>query len=212
MGTDVQWRSATGEVLFEWSPFDHLAIDVSILDLVDLAGPVINWTHGNAIDLDSDGNVLVSYRNLSAVMKLDVRTGAILWTMGGAGNDFAFDVRMPAFIHQHGVRVAGAGQLLLLDNLGEPASRAERYEYGAGTHVAHLMDSHASLEGVTAQIGGSTQLLPGAHTLVSFGSGGAVEEYDANGQLVWRLKGTPGYIFRAQRVRSLYQPGVGDHR
>ncbi|MGH9888292.1 MAG: aryl-sulfate sulfotransferase, partial [bacterium] len=69
MGTSVQWRSATGDVLFEWSPFDHFEIRLGVLDPVDLAGPVINWTHGNALDLDRDGNLLVSFRNLSEVTK-----------------------------------------------------------------------------------------------------------------------------------------------
>jgi len=48
--------------------------------------------------------------------------------------------------------------------------------------------------------------------LVSFGSGGGVDEYDASGRVVWRLVGNPGYIFRAERIRSLYHPGAGDPR
>jgi hypothetical protein len=47
---------------------------------------------------------------------------------------------------------------------------------------------------------------------VSFGSAGGVEEYDAAGTVVWRLTGNPGYVFRAQRIRSLYHPGVADPR
>jgi hypothetical protein len=55
-------------------------------------------------------------------------------------------------------------------------------------------------------------VLGGGHTLVSYGSGAGVEEYDATGKVVWRLTGNPGYVFRAQRIRSLYRPGVGDPR
>jgi len=58
-------------------------------------------------------------------------------------------------------------------------------------------------------IGGSVQSLPGGHTLVSFGTAGRVEEYDAAGRVVWRFEGNAGYVFRAQRIRSLYSPGVG---
>jgi hypothetical protein len=47
---------------------------------------------------------------------------------------------------------------------------------------------------------------------VSFGNGNAVQEYDALGNGVWRIVGNSGYIFRAQRIRSLYRPGVGDPR
>jgi hypothetical protein len=27
--------------------------------------------------------------------------------------------------------------------------------------------------------------------------------------VVWRIEGNPGYVFRAQRIRSLYRPGGG---
>jgi hypothetical protein len=47
---------------------------------------------------------------------------------------------------------------------------------------------------------------------VSYGSGAGVEEYDRLGEVAWKLAGNPGYVFRAQRIRSLYQPGVGDPR
>jgi hypothetical protein len=214
LGTAVQWRSATGEMIFEWSPFDHFSVDLSVLDPADLTGPSINWTHGNAIDLDSDGNLIISYRNLSQVTKIDVRTGTVMWRMGGANNEFTFDNSAgPAFVHQHGVRAAGDGGVILLDNLGEiSGSRAERYEIDATHHVARLAGTFASSDGVTAQIGGSTQRLADGHTLVSFGSGGGVEEYDATGAVVWRLDGNPGYVFKAQRIRSLYRPGFGDPR
>jgi len=65
---------------------------------------------------------------------------------------------------------------------------------------------------VTATLGGSTQDLPGGRTLVAFGNGGRVEEYDASGAVVWHIEGNPGYIFRAQRIRSLYRAGIGSPR
>jgi len=48
--------------------------------------------------------------------------------------------------------------------------------------------------------------------LVSYGNGGSVEEYDRAGNVVWKIGGNPGYIFRATRIRSLYTPGAGDPR
>jgi len=214
LGANVQRRNAVGDVLFEWSPFDHLEVDLSLLDSVDRAGPVINWTHGNALDLDSDGNLLVSFRNLSEVTKIDTRTGAVMWRMGGARNQFTLaNGATPTFVHQHGLRATGVGQLLLLDNLGDPAgSRAERYQVDGAHETARLSAAYGASAGLVGQIGGSAQALADGHTLVSFGSGGGVEEYDASGGLVWRLEGNPGYVFRAQRIRSLYRPGVGDPR
>ena len=39
-----------------------------------------------------------------------------------------------------------------------------------------------------------------------------VQEYDSAGQMVWRIDGNAGYVFRAQRIRSLYHPGAGSPR
>jgi hypothetical protein len=214
LGTNVQHRGANGDSLFEWSPFDHFQVDVSILQTVDRTMPVINWTHGNALDLDRDGNLLVSFRNLSEVTKIDPRTGAVVWRMGGKNNQFTFDdAPAPPFAGQHGVRATGTGQVTLLDNIGQAAgSRAERYALDDVRHVAHLSGSFNAPAGLVGQIGGSTQSFPDGHTLVSFGNGNAVQEYDAQGSVVWKIVGNSGYIFRAQRIRSLYRPGVGDPR
>ena len=214
-GTTVQRRSQSGDILFDWSPFDHFDVQLSILDPADRNAAVINWTHGNALDLDADGNLLVSFRNLSEVTKIDTRTGAVVWRMGGVRNQFTFEdvAERPVFTRQHGVRALVGGQLLLLDNLGQSlGSRAERYVIDESRRAARLSRAYGSAAGLVAQVGGTTQALPGGHTLVSYGSGGGVEEYDAEGRVVWRLTGNPGYVFRAQRIRSLYRPGAGDPR
>jgi hypothetical protein len=56
------------------------------------------------------------------------------------------------------------------------------------------------------------QLQPNGNILAAFGDGRRVEELDANGNVIWRIEGDPGYIFRAQRITSLYKPGVGTAR
>src|SRR2546428_777778 len=212
MGTVVQHVSSVGELLFQWNPFDHF--EITDLAPASRTGPSVNWMHGNSLDLDSDGNLIVSFRSLSEITKIDTRTGAVLWRMGGLKNQFTFqDAGAPAFSFQHGVRLTAPAHLLLLDNLGDPAgSRAERYAYDAALHTAQLVASYGPSPGVTAQLGGSAQDLPGGRTLVSFGPAGRVEEYDASGQVVWHIEGNAGYVFRAQRIRSLYRPGVGSPR
>ncbi len=210
-GQVVQHVGATGALLFRWSVFDHF--DIGDVDPLDLDGPSVNWTHANALDLDADGNLIVSFRNLSEVAKVDTRTGAVVWRLGGARNEFVFQgVSAPAFARQHGIRVTGPASLLLLDNLGDSrGSSAERYVLDEWARTARLVASYGSIPAVVAQLGGTTQELPGGRVLVSFGNGGRVEEYDAAGNVVWRIE-RPGYVFRAQRIQSLYHPGVGAAR
>jgi hypothetical protein len=211
-GTAVQHISAAGALLFHWSPFDHFAI--TDLDPADRTGSNVNWTHGNAIDFDVDGNLIISFRSLEEITKINVTTGAVMYRMGGRLNQFTFpDSPMPPFSRQHGARMSGPGVLLMLDNVGNPfESRAERYAVDEVTRTARLIQSYASTPGVVTQIGGSVQSLPGGRTLVSFGTAGRVEEYDSTGRAVWRIDGDAGYVFRAQRIQSLYKPGVGTSR
>lgn len=210
-GTVVQRVSGSGDLLYEWSSFDHFAI--TDVEEAERTGPVVNWTHGNALDLDADGNLLISFRNLSEITKVDSGTGEVLWRMGGIRNEFTFQGGLtPPFARQHSVRATGPGRLILLDNLGAPGeSRARRFVYDEEARTARLAGSVGSLPPVVAWLGGSVQELPGERLLVSFGNGERVEEYDAEGRVAWQLE-APGYVFRAQRIASLYRPGINTSR
>jgi hypothetical protein len=206
-GTVVQHLGPAGGLVFEWSAFDHF--DLTDVDQETRSGPAVNWTHGNALDLDDDGNLLVSFRSLSEITKIDSRTGAVLWRMGGLRNEFAFADSRPPFLGQHGARMAN-GELLLLDNFGETeGSRAERYVLDEAGRTARLTGVYAPTSATRASLGGTTQDLPGRRTLVAFGDGGIVQEYDGDGAVVWGIEGDAGYVFRAQRIRSLYHPEIG---
>jgi hypothetical protein len=202
-GTAVQHVDAAGQVLFQWTVFDHF--DIMDLDPQLRSGPNVNWTHGNAITLDTDGNLIVSFRNLSEVTKVDTRTGAVLWRLGGARNQFAFSpATSQPFFRQHGVRV-GSGDIYLLDNLGEGvSSRVERYSLSATARTASLTQVANPGHPMVGSLGGSVQRLAGGRLLVSYGNAGHVVEYDTNGAIVWRIEGDPGYVFHAQRIPSLF--------
>jgi hypothetical protein len=207
-GTVVQHLDPSGGLIFEWSPFDHF--DITDLSEDERAGPTVNWTHGNALDLDPAGNLLVSFRSLSEITKIDGATGAVLWRMGGRRNQLTFGDPGPPFLRQHGLRVTAEGDLLLLDNFGESeGSRAERYVIDEAARSAQLAGVYAPALATRATLGGTTQNLSDGRTLVSFGDGGVVQEYDRQGAVVWEIEGDAGYVFRAQRIRSLYHPEVG---
>ena len=211
-GTAVQHIDSAGTLRFHWSPFDHFAITDG--EPADRSGASVNWTHGNALDFDVDGNLIVSFRNLGEITKIDAVSGAVMWRMGGRRNQFTFlDSPLPAFSGQHSVRVVAPDAVVILDNLGTPReSRAEGYTLDEAALTARLAHSYSSVPGVVTQIGGSVQSLPRRRTLVSFGTAGRVEEYDEAGRVMWAIEGDAGYVFRAQRIRSLYAPGVGTAR
>jgi hypothetical protein len=210
-GTVVQHLGPAGELLFQWSTFDHF--ELTDLPLEDRLGATVNWTHGNALDLDAEGNLYLSFRSLSEVTKVDTRTGEVVWRLGGLRSGFAPPGGGVPFLRQHGLRVASTGELFLLDNFGEAeGSRAERYRIDPGAGTAVLVGTYVPAPATRAILGGTTQPLPGGGVLVAYGNGGRLEEYDAAGTRVWEVQGNAGYVFRAQRIGSLYHPGVGLHR
>jgi arylsulfate sulfotransferase len=74
----------TGNVAWAWSAFDHMDVTrYPYFGLPDL-------THSNALAYTQDGNLLVSMRNQSWILKIDYANGTgsgnILWRLGEDGN------------------------------------------------------------------------------------------------------------------------------
>ena len=89
---------ATGKLLLEWHSLERIPFEESY------ATVTADWDffHINSVDLDSDGNLLVSSRSTHTVYKID-RSGKILWRLGGKHSDFAM-APGSAFAWQHDVR------------------------------------------------------------------------------------------------------------
>jgi hypothetical protein len=73
-----------GNVTWAWSTFDHFDIDYHPYGFPD-------WTHSNAVIYSgTDGNLLLSSRNVSWITKIDYRngqgTGDVLWRLGPNGD------------------------------------------------------------------------------------------------------------------------------
>jgi hypothetical protein len=73
-----------GNVVWAWSTFDHL--DPNRHPYFNLP----DWTHSNALIYAPDGNLLLSVRNQSWILKIDYANGAgsgnILWKLGQDGD------------------------------------------------------------------------------------------------------------------------------
>jgi hypothetical protein len=208
--TVVQHLSPTGSVLGEWNAFDHFAI--TDLPLADRTGPAVNFTHGNALEFDSDSNLILGFRSLNEITKVNRTTGAVIWRFGGLANQFAIlNDPKGSFQHQHGVRWAGPGQIQMLDNGASPPSRMVRYLLDTSAMTATLQWEFIDAPTTFTAVGGSTQYhLDGGGT-VSFGLAGRVIEVEAAGAKTWELTGLTGsYIFRVQRIGSLYNAGRGE--
>src|SRR5438034_1230963 len=104
-------------VLFAWRSLNHVPIEESH---VVFNGHAYDYFHVNSVDIDADGNLLVSARNTWTVYKVHRETGEVLWRLGGKRSDFQMGPGT-AFAWQHDARHHDEGGLIsLFDNGAAP--------------------------------------------------------------------------------------------
>jgi hypothetical protein len=200
--------NAAGTVDTLISGFEHWSVtdDVAPFLIADL-------DHPNSIDFDLDGQVIVSFRDLSSVVKVNRRTHAFDWVLGGTHNQFTFlDDPLGGFDSQHTARVLPNGHLLIFDNgwaHSPQASRAVEYALDTTRKTATMVWQYSASPPIFNAFTGSAQRLANGNTLVAFTLSGIVDEVRADGTLVGRatLESAPGRIatpYRVTRIRSLY--------
>ncbi len=221
-------------VVWMWDAFDHL--DTSRFPYPFT--PSFDWTHANAlVYLPATGDLLLSSRHQSWVMKIDFQNGAgsgdVLWRLGNGGDftiasgdpaDWAYGQHNPGLISQNG------SQILLnvfddgnfrTDATGTQCngssipcySRNVIFALDESTMTASVVYKY--LPGVFSLAVGSSQLLSNGHMEGDFSfittspfSAKVVETTNsANPQPVWELDLFGEDAYRATRLPSLY-PGV----
>jgi hypothetical protein len=114
----------TGRVLFDWHSINHVQLVESYYHLPKDPGRTYDYFHVNSIEIDHDGNLLVSARNTHTIYKISRRTGKILWRLGGKRSDFTLG-RDATFAWQHDARRRPDGNLTLFDNSAGPQVRKQ---------------------------------------------------------------------------------------
>jgi hypothetical protein len=205
--TVLQHVSPDRQVLFEWRSWEH--VEITDVPANERGGARVNATHGNGIELDADGHLLLSFRSLNQVLKVDRSTGEVIWRLGGVRNDFTFvNDSLGGFLQQHGLRRAGPGFLQLLDNRAQAPSRFVRYLVNPVARTATLVVDFRDSPTTFTSVGGSTEYYGNGHAVVTFGRAGRVVEIDEFGNRAWELTGIDNtYVFRVQRIPSLYGMG-----
>ncbi len=190
---------ATGEVLLEWHSLDHIALEESYWPV----GADWDFFHLNSIDVDHDGNLLISARSTHTVYKLDRRSGAVLWRLGGKRSDFELGSGA-RFAWQHDARVRLDGTLTVFDNGAAPAvesrSRGLILELDERAMRAALLSQYTHPH-VLAGSQGNVQLLPGGNVFVGWGEIPRVSEFHRSGRLVFdAILGKDYECYRAFRL------------
>lgn len=169
--------------------------------------------HPNAITFDGAGNPIVSFRNLGAIVKLDKAGGGVLWQLGGDRSDFKI-VGDPwgFFSAQHCVRMLANGHILVFDNGWRHTpqrSRVVEYALDEARRTATFVWQYVPSPDIFTAYTGSVARLANGNTLIGWASESLVDEVDAQGQLVSRIRPYAtqrggASFYRVTPVASLY--------
>ena len=207
---------ATGKLLFEWHSLGVVAVDESYYKAADASHP-FDYFHINSIDVDLDGNLIVSARHTWTVYKLDRSSGAILWRLGGKRSDFTIDPAA-AFSWQHDARVHPGGRLSLFDDAYPPTpSRAIVLQLDEVSKTVALVQGYRHPTRISSGTRGNVQLLPNGNAFVGWGGAPFASEFGPAGNLRFDLALWPGDLsyrgFRCVwRGRPSDQPAVAIRR
>lgn len=129
-GCTFQEFDSSHNLVFEWNSNDHIH-PTEFIDSYGYDSTKFDYVHGNAIEEDSDGNFLVSFRGLDAIYKINKSTGNTMWILGGKSNQFTFINDNPGFSGQHDIRRLPNGNISLFDNANNqaPPKRSRGKEY-----------------------------------------------------------------------------------
>ena len=175
-GDAIQEFTAAGDLIFQWRAWDHL----NILDeqqFIGLTSSGFDFPHMNSIDVDTDGNILLSSRNTSECTKIDRNTGDIIWRLGGPSSTLTFpNDPLNGPRNQHALRTVGTNDYTLFDdgNLHNPSvSRGVEYMVDTNNMTATMVWQYppTPTTSIYAFYMGNAQRLTNGNTLIDWAVG-----------------------------------------
>jgi hypothetical protein len=202
-GDTVREISPAGEFLNEWRLWEALDPEKDVI--CPLEGRH-QWLHQNALNLTTDGDLLVSFRQIDTIGIVSRETGRFTWKWG------------PGVVsHQHHPTQLANGNILLFDNGPHrggatfsrvlevnPATNKIEWEY-KGSPTISFYSFHIS----------GAERQPNGNTLITEGAPGRMFEVTHEGEIVWEYvnphtiaqgvamgSGAPNSVFRAHRYAA----------
>jgi hypothetical protein len=170
IGLIVQEIDENNIVVFQWRSWDHFLItDAS--NNIDLTAHTIDYVHGNSIELDYDGNFIISSRHMNEVTKIDRQSENIIWRLGGKNNQFQFLNDNRGFTYQHDARRLPNNNLTIFDNgnLSSPQySSAVEYQIDEQNKIVTRVWDYSENNHYSRSMGSTTRLNNG-RTLIGWG-------------------------------------------
>ncbi len=209
----------TGSVVWTWKTHDHLAFsewsDLTPASHVSQAYLDINghdyWdiNHLNSVADDGDG-LIISFRNLDAVYRINTSDGSVDWKLGGTAIARSLDVagadRSPFLNSQHDARRLSNGHVTVFDNGSEGLRipRVLELAVDPATLTASVVRSVQDPDVTFSPCCGSARPVGSGGFAIAWGGTGRFTETDASGLPVLSID--TGSIFSYRGVPVA--PGV----
>jgi hypothetical protein len=193
----VQVQDPVGNVVWDWNSKDHIDLAETGRWWAHLDNEPYDIVHLNSVDLLANGDILVSFRHLDAVYRIDGDTGEIKWKLGGTETPQRLAVRgddhpdLPLG-GQHDARRNADGTVSVHDNGTfldrSPRVVSYRIEDGKAAIVDEIRDPHAA----ASMCCGSARSV-GDSWLISWGGLPTVTEFNSADERTFELT-MPGYF------------------
>ena len=184
-GVAQELEIPSARVLWEWRSLDHVPVTETYAAKI---GYPWDYFHINSIDVDDDGDLLISGRNVWAVYKVSRTTGKVLWRLGGKRSDFKLGAGA-RFAFQHDARHVGKTMISVFDNGGAEQTRIESQSRGLQLRL-DFAAMHATVDRqwthhppIYGRVMGNMQLLPNGNRMIGWGADPHLTEFGPDGSV-----------------------------
>ena len=188
-----------GRPVWEWRTWEHL--DPAEYPITAVQDDRSEWTHGNAIMELADGNLLISFRNISTIVKIDRQSGGVVWKLGA-----------PPLSGQHAPTPLPNGNILIFDNgphrLDQTFPFSRVIEVKPETNEIVWKYQEPFPPNFYSPRISNAQRLPNGNTLINEGSFGRFFEVTPAGEVVWEYVNPhfgPANVASASQVNNVFR-------
>lgn len=169
----IQELDKDKKLVYQWSTKNLFKPqDADLFYLKDTQN--IDLTHFNSIDVDDEGNYIVSARYFNEVFKVNKLDSSIMWHMGGKRNEIKVLNDTIPFYGQHDARIIAPYTISIFDNgytfdSLRHSVRALEYKINDKNKTALLNWEYIYPARLISEANGNVQQLPNNHVLISYG-------------------------------------------
>ena len=154
-----------------------------------------DYIHINSIDVDDQGDFLLSGRHTNTLYKVSRQNGTILWRLGGHNSTFSIP-QDAIFAFQHDARFLSRSAdgkieiIFLFDNAARSDNRNRQasgqrhsvsstriFQLNHTDHTTNEINRFVAPDGISAASQGNAQVLPDGNVFVNWGQAGAITEF-----------------------------------